>query len=154
MSEHYTVLAFDYGLRRIGVAVGQSLTATASPLQVLPSANETLLWQQLDALVAEWQPALFVLGLPLHADGSETPIHQAIKDFGNRLQARYNLNVEWIDERLSSREAEQLLLEKSQHKSRQTKHKASATKDIDHYAAKIILESWFRHKHSSGQTLS
>ena len=145
MSELYTVLCFDFGLKRIGVAVGQSLTATATPLLVLSTSNDTLLWQQLDALVAEWQPALFVLGLPSHNDGSDTPIHQAIKDFGIRLQARYNRDIEWIDERLSSHEAESLLKQ-----SRLSKQKTNQNKDLDHYAAKIILESWFRHKHSSG----
>jgi putative Holliday junction resolvase len=141
------VLAFDYGQRRIGVAVGQTLTNTATALEVLPSDNEQLLWSGLDRLIKEWQPSLFVLGKPTHADGSETPLAESIKRFGDQLQARYNLELQYIDERLSSHAA-QALLDNELNSNAGTRHgkrtnKKSARQDIDHVAAKLILESWF-----------
>lgn len=162
MSEVYTVLAFDVGLKRIGVAVGQSLTATATPLHVLPATPTEILWQRLDALVAEWRPAFCVIGLPTHADGSATAIDPAIKEFGNRLGVRYNVRVEWIDERLSSHaarnaarnEAQNQRRQQPKQKPKQKKGKADTAQAIDHYAAKIILESWFRHAQASRPTAS
>jgi len=147
-----TVLAFDYGVRRIGVAVGQTLTRTATALEILPSQNPSLLWTALDRLVREWQPDVFVLGKPLHADESETELFAHIKDFGNQLQARYNCQTHYIDERLSSSAAQNLSdIESGWHgrragdrgQAKKSGKKKAANQHVDHVAAKLILESWF-----------
>ena len=129
-----TILAFDYGSRKIGVAVGQDLTRSASPLITIPVQGDTH-WRQIDNLIGEWQPSILVVGLPLHMDGSEQPFTDEARSFAAELTRRYALRVELMDERLSSYEAEQLL--NAQNRQRQT------TPDIDKIAAQLILESWF-----------
>lgn len=148
MSKAQTVLAFDYGEKRIGVAVGQTLTHTATALEILPSTQASQLWSALDRLVREWQPDLFVLGKPLHADATETPLFAVIKDFGNQLHARYNRQVQYIDERLSSNAAQNLFEVDSERQVRRNakpmrQARRNHDKHIDHVAAKLILESWF-----------
>lgn len=125
------LLGFDFGTRRIGVAVGQELTATATALETLPSRDGGPDWAGISRLIEQWQPDALVLGLPLNLDGSEHEITRLARRFGNRLHGRYNLPVYTIDERLSSAEAEQLLAGKSHDKG-----------DVDKLAAQLILESW------------
>ena len=155
MSDTKTLLAFDYGIKRIGVAVGQSLTQTASALEILPCENQNLLWAGVDRLVREWQPDAFVLGKPLHADDTETPLFAAIKHFGNQLHARYNRDVHFIDERLSSNAAANMLDAHSDMGSKRGKQsiagKKSGKQAIDHFAAKLILESWFSESANNDQ---
>ena len=100
-----TVLAFDYGDQYIGVAVGQTLTASAQALAVLHSRDGIPDWARIQHLLAEWQPCALVVGLPLTMDGHEQPVTQKAKRFGRQLEGRYNLPVYFADERLSSREA-------------------------------------------------
>ncbi|MFV2056995.1 MAG: Holliday junction resolvase RuvX [Thiohalomonadales bacterium] len=138
-ARHLTVICFDFGIRRIGVAVGQTVSASAKPLVTLHQPNGSPKWQPISDLISQWQPDLFVLGLPFHADGGESTLCKKVKHFGNQLQARYNLPIEYIDERLSSHEAEQLMLEDPTTRAKQGG-------DIDHYAAKIILDSWFQER--------
>jgi len=144
-----TLLAFDYGTKRIGVAVGQELTKTATPLVTLHQAAHDIDWNALDQLVKEWRPDAFVVGLPLHADGSEQAVSHAAKQFGNQLQTRYNLPVYWVDERLTSAEAESMIAAsrkdgKSGRPSRKrAAHGRIAKQHIDSAAARLILESWF-----------
>lgn len=126
-----TVLGFDYGTRRIGVAVGQEITHTVTPLTTLTSKTDTPDWAAIRRLIEEWQPALLIVGLPLHMDGTEQPLTQRARRFGNQLKGRYNLPVELVDERLTSYEAEQLL------DPRQSKAA------IDALAAQLIVQSWF-----------
>jgi len=128
-----TLLSFDFGEKRIGIAVGQSLTGSVTPLTTLSAINQKPDWDGITALIKEWQPDLLIVGLPLHMDGSEQAITQRVKRFGNQLKGRYNLPVEWVDERLSSHEAEQMLREQG---------KRSDKKDIDKLAAALILQSW------------
>ncbi|MCW9024844.1 MAG: Holliday junction resolvase RuvX [Gammaproteobacteria bacterium] len=131
-----TFLGFDYGTKRIGIAVGQEITATARALITINSKNQKPDWDAISKLIAEWQPALLVVGLPLHMDGTEQPVTDAARRFGNQLKGRYNLPVEMMDERLSSHEAESLL---EQGPSRRNKKQNQA---IDHLAAQLILQSW------------
>jgi putative Holliday junction resolvase len=138
-NEVKTYICFDYGTRRIGVAVGQSITQSASPLTTLVSQQNKPDWSGITALIEEWRPDLAVVGLPLNADGSEHDVTKAAKRFGNQLQAKYNLTVEWMDERLSSHAAEQMLRE-----SNLKRKKTSKKEIIDQYAAKIILDAWFQ----------
>lgn len=135
-----TLLGFDFGEKRIGIAVGQSLTGSVTPLKTLSAINQKPDWEGISALIEEWRPDLLILGLPLHMDGSEQEITQRVKRFGNQLKGRYNLPVEWVDERLSSHEAEQMLREQGK--------KRSNKGDIDKLAAALILKSWLE-QHSN-----
>ena len=128
-----TLLGFDYGTRRIGVAVGQQITHTVTPLTTLPCPNETPDWQAISKLIEAWQPDKLVVGLPLHLDGTAQPLTAKAQRFGNQLKGRYNLPVEMVDERLTSHEAETRL---ATHKGK------SAKTDIDALAAALILQSW------------
>lgn len=126
------LLGFDFGTRRIGVAVGQELTRTARELETLNSRDGGPDWQGISRLIEQWQPDALVVGLPLNADGSDHELTTRARRFGNRLKGRYNLPVFTIDERLSSVEAERQLAEKG--------HFTKG--DVDKLAARIILESW------------
>ncbi len=129
-----TLLGFDFGEKRIGIAIGQTLTGTVRPLTTLNAVKQQPDWIGIEALIREWQPDRLIVGLPLHMDGCEQPMTQRAKRFGNQLKGRYNLPVEWMDERLSSDEAAGLW--QDQGKRRPDK------KDIDKIAASLILQSW------------
>jgi len=131
-----TFLGFDYGLQRIGVAVGQELTATASPLTTVRANDGKPDWDAISKLFAQWQPDEVVVGLPLNMDGSESELSHRAQRFGNQLHGRYNLPAHFMDERLTSLQAEAEL--------RGRAHKKA---DIDKVAAKIILESWLMAQH-------
>ena len=136
-----TLLGFDFGLRRIGIAVGQELTGTAKALVTLPARNGVPDWDALAALILEWQPDAFVVGLPLNMDGTEHALTEAARRFGNRLGERYNLPVHWCDERLSSvAAAEQVAA--SALSTRKKRQKAA----IDKVAAQLILHSWLEQQ--------
>jgi putative Holliday junction resolvase len=97
-----TILAFDYGTRRIGVAVGNTETKVSQALKTIAAANAEILFQELENLIKEWQPDQIVVGLPTHPDGSEHEMTAKSKRFGNQLHGRFNLPVSWVDERYTS----------------------------------------------------
>jgi len=131
-----TVLAFDFGERRIGVAVGEHLIHSANPLLTIDNESNEVRFTAITQLVNEWRPTLLVVGLPLSLDGSETEVTQLCKKFARRLNGRFNLPVALIDERYSSAEASQLLNE--------TGIKGRAQKAmLDQVAAQTILRSYF-----------
>lgn len=131
-----TILAFDYGLKSIGVAVGQRLTGTASTLKALKAQDGTPNWDQIDALLKEWQPDLVVVGLPLNMDGTEQPFTARVHKFINRLHGRFGVKVVAQDERLTTVDARAELFSQGGFK--------KLSKDaVDCYSAKLILESWF-----------
>jgi putative holliday junction resolvase len=101
-----TLLAFDYGEKRIGVAVGNSLTRSARPLVVLQNRNREYRFEVIGKLIDEWKPDALVVGLPMHPDGTPHERTQLAKRFGNQLNGRFSLPVSWVDERYSSVEAE------------------------------------------------
>lgn len=136
-----SLLCFDYGTKTIGVAVGQTITQTANPLTDLPARDGIPDWAQLGKLLAEWQPDLLIVGLPLNMDGSESELCQRARKFANRLHGRYGLPVTLTDERLSSFEAKGEIIQRTG--SRQFK-----TNNVDSLAAALILESWFQHNRS------
>ena len=125
-----TLLGFDFGERRIGVAVGQTLTGTATPLTTLPARDGTPDWERIAALVREWQPDALVVGLPLNMDGSEQTLTARARRFGNRLRARVALPLHFADERLSTREA------------RDREGGTAPREGRDALAAQVILEGW------------
>lgn len=133
-----TLLGFDFGSKRIGVAVGQELTGTARALITLTNRNGAPDWEAISGLIAQWQPAALVIGLPLNLDGSDHEITRLARRFGNRLMGRYNLPVYTVDERLSSVEAEALLAEQGRYDK----------SDIDKVAAQLILQSWLEQQSS------
>lgn len=133
-----TLLGFDYGERRIGVATGQRLSGTASPLTTLHSQNGKPDWEAIGALLREWQPDALVVGEPLGMDGTETDQTRAAQRFARQLEGRFALPVFLVDERLSSREAEGRIRQ-----ARGKGHKRRMNKEeIDSMAAQIILQSW------------
>ncbi len=133
-----TLLSFDFGEKRIGIAFGQTLTSSVTPLHTLSAVKQQPDWAGIEALIKEWQPDLLIVGLPLHMDGSEQTLTQRCKRFGNQLKGRYNLPVEWVDERLTSHEAESML--------RQRGKNHSNKKDVDKIAAGLILQSWLEQQ--------
>jgi putative holliday junction resolvase len=131
-----TVLAFDFGEKRIGVATGETLLKVAHPLTTIATEENEVKFAQVGALVAEWRPALLVVGLPMHMDGEAHLLTQLSKKFAQRLEGRFNLPVIMIDERLSSAEASQNL---SATGIKGIKQKAL----LDAVAAQSILQSYF-----------
>jgi putative Holliday junction resolvase len=129
-----TLLGFDFGERRIGVAVGETATAIANPLGAIDAtANETR-FRAIARLVDEWKPAAFVVGRPRHADGAEHAIAKLAEKFGRRLAARHGLPVVFVDETLTSADAESRL--------RATRTRASREGDVDALAAALILQGY------------
>lgn len=126
------LLGFDFGSKRIGVAVGQELTGSARALVTLNNRNGAPDWEAISRLITEWQPAALVVGLPLNLDGTDHDVTRLARRFGNRLRGRYNLPVYTMDERLSSVEAEAQLAERGRYE------KA----DVDKVAAQLILQGW------------
>lgn len=136
-----TVLGFDVGLRRIGVAVGQELTATARPLITLPTRQGQPDWPAITRLINEWRPELCVVGVPRQADGTANAVTEAALAFERELATRYRLATASIDERLSSSAAETLINTTEQFSRSRRRDKAT----VDQVAAALILESWFQH---------
>lgn len=108
-SAHETLLAFDYGLKKIGVAIGNTLTRQARPLELLRPVTREQRFQAISALLAHWQPDRLVVGLPLTTDGGEQYASLRCRRFANQLHGRYGLPVELVDERGSSVEAQAVL---------------------------------------------
>jgi len=134
--ESGTVLAFDFGERRIGIAVGEHLINSANPLTTIDNESNEVRFATITQLINEWQPKLLVVGLPLSLDGSETEVTQLCKKFARRLNGRFNLPVIMIDERYSSTEASQMLNESG------IKGRAQKAM-LDQVAAQTILRSYF-----------
>ena len=126
------LLGFDFGRQRIGIAVGQKITRTATALCTLDSRNEKPDWEAISELINSWQPDALVVGLPLHADGSDSDITKSARKFARQLEGRYRLPVHTMDERLSSHAATEL----------QDQDKAAGNKGLDAIAASIILQDW------------
>ena len=97
-----TILAFDFGEKRIGVAVGNTITKTSEPLKIIQEKNQDLRFKVIEQLIQEWQPQILVVGLPTHPDGAEHEMTQKAKRFGNQLHGRFQKEIVWVDERYSS----------------------------------------------------
>lgn len=124
-----TLLCFDFGTKRIGVAVGQTLTDTATPLEIISVHNNRPDWDRISALIRQWHPQALLVGNPLNIDGSRQPISADADKFAARLQGRYRLPVLRADERLTTVEART--------RQRNEEH-------LDHVAAQVILEGWLQ----------
>ncbi|MEJ2141167.1 MAG: Holliday junction resolvase RuvX [Gammaproteobacteria bacterium] len=140
-STERTLFGFDFSKNRIGIAVGQELTGTVTPLTTLHQKNHKPDWDGITQLIEEWQPDLCVVGLPLTEDGKEQDASQAARRFANQLSGRYHLPVELTDERFTTREA-QLQIQASSMSKKDRQNKAN----IDKIAAQLILQSWLEHQ--------
>lgn len=129
------VLAFDFGTKSIGIAVGQEITGTASPLPAISARDGIPDWDMLAKIFEEWQPDLVVVGLPLNMDGTEQAMTKRARKFANRLHNRYRVPVETSDERLSTADARAMLFELGGYK-KLTKNK------VDSVSACVIFSSW------------
>lgn len=132
------ILAFDFGTKRIGVAIGQEVTGTATPLAALSAKDGIPDWQLLTSLIKQWQPDAFVVGIPLNMDDSSSEMAVRARKFCHRLHGRYHKPSYGMDERLSTFAAKSELASE-----------ATATYNItsvDSLAAKLILESWFQQQ--------
>jgi len=128
-----TALSFDYGEKRIGIAVGQTLTGSASAIKTITTTNKKIDWNSITILVNEWSPDIFVLGRPSLKSGHEHNLTNEIERFSRQLTGRYQLPVEFIDERLSSRAAVNYEQEVDR-------------AGLDAVAAKLILETWLQER--------
>ena len=123
-----TIMAFDYGLRRVGVAVGNSISQAGQPIKTIAAANLDGLFQEIQTLLQEWQPDLLVVGRPVHPDGAVHEMTAKATRFGNQLNGRFGLPVGWVDERYTSSVLE------SDPKMRD---------NLDAHSAVLILEQYF-----------
>ncbi|GAA3526148.1 Holliday junction resolvase RuvX [Zobellella aerophila] len=140
MSGSRTLLGFDYGLKSIGVAIGQEITVSARPLLALKANDGIPDWQQIEKLLKEWQPELLIVGLPLNMDGTEQEISRRARKFANRLHGRFGLPVELQDERLTTTDARARLFEAGG-------YKALGKDAVDAVSAQLIIESWMESRY-------
>lgn len=128
MSGPITVMAFDYGTRRVGVAVGNSVSRSGQALKTIGTPNIKELFQQIEGLLKEWGPNQLVVGLPMHPDGTAHEMTAKAKRFGNQLNGRFGLPVAWVDERYTSAVLE---------------GKPEMRDNLDAQSAALILEQYF-----------
>lgn len=135
-------IGLDYGQKCIGVAIGQTTTYTASPLQVISAQSGIPEWKTLDDLVNHWRPHAFVIGLPLNMDGTRQPLTDEAEQFAQAIKHRYNKTIHFIDESLTTREART--------QAYATRYKKNKSKQrLDHIAAAIILQDWLELQKNS-----
>jgi putative Holliday junction resolvase len=128
MPKPMTAMAFDYGTRRVGVAVGNSVTGNGQALKTIAASNSDGLFKEIEILLKEWQPDYLVVGKPVHPDGTEHAMTAKATRFGNQLHGRFNLAVEWVDERYTS-----AVLEGD----------SEMQDNLDAHSAALILEQYF-----------
>lgn len=131
------IISFDFGFKRIGVAVGNRLTCSAQPLKTLKADDGVPSWSLIDDLIKTWQPGGFCVGIPHHIDGRAQEVTFAAKSFAGKLEKKFDLPVYRVDERLTTVEARQELFENGGYKN-------VVKSEVDSFAAKIIAEQWLR----------
>ena len=127
----HTVMAFDYGTRRIGVAIGNTVTKAGQPIQTITEIGDDTRFRLIEVLIQEWQPNQLVVGLPCHPDGVPHEMTAKAKRFGNQLHWRFHLPVDWVDERYSS-----VVLEGN----------PDMRDNLDAQSATLILKQYFQEK--------
>lgn len=130
-----SVLGFDYGRKRIGLATGQTITGTATPLLTLPQTGGNPDWTAIEKEIQQWRPQALIVGMPYHTDGSENKMTVAARQFAYELEKRFKLPVIEVNEALSSQQAEAILKQK-------IKINQHNKQEIDKMAAAIIVQSW------------
>jgi putative Holliday junction resolvase len=134
-----SLLAIDYGTRKLGIATGQTLTRTAMGIALLPVKANTPDWEELDKLVTKWKPDAFVVGIPLNMDGTESDMSTRARRFMAQLTQRYGKPCHEVDERLSTREARDITRRNAELIGKKINDRAK----VDALAAQLLLESWF-----------
>jgi len=127
------IVAFDYGTKKIGVAVGQTETYTSSPLQIIYNEHDKTNWNEISILINEWNPDLILVGMPMNMDGTESDIMKRVDNFFKKLEKVSNIECKYIDERLTTFEAKEILGE-------------SKVAEVDAHAAKILIDNWFERR--------
>ncbi|TXH62475.1 MAG: Holliday junction resolvase RuvX [Tolumonas sp.] len=135
-----SLMGFDFGTRSIGIATGQEVTGTASPLTSIKANDGIPDWDQIEKILKEWQPDLLIVGLPLNMDGTEQEMTQRAKKFGQRLHGRFGFQVEFKDERLTTTDAKARLFERGG-------YRALGKSKVDAVSAQLILESWMEEQY-------
>jgi putative Holliday junction resolvase len=130
------LISFDFGTKRIGVAIGQTITQTARPLDTIQAKDGIPNWQALEKLIKKWLPQALIVGIPLNMDGTEQAISAQARDFAQGLRQRFNLPVYEMDERLTTKDAKERLFQ-------QGGFKALQDGQVDRVAAQLILQNWF-----------
>lgn len=139
MSIATRIVAFDFGLKRIGVATGQTLTGTTQMLAPIAARDGIPDWGILEKLMKEWQPDLLLVGIPLAIDGSDLSVTPNARKFMNRLHGRFGLPVQAVDERVTSKEARQQLFEHGG-------YKLLKNQSVDSLAAELMLQQWLHEQ--------
>jgi len=124
------IVAFDFGEKKIGVAVGQTSTYTSSPLQVIFNNHDKVNWNEISMLLEEWRPELILVGKPLNMDGTDSDMMKKVDTFYKKLESLYDAKFEYVDERLTTFEARDILKENN-------------VETVDANAAKILIDNWF-----------
>ena len=124
------IVAFDFGEKKIGVAVGQTSTYTSSPLQVIFNNHDKVNWNEISVLLEEWRPELILIGKPLNMDGTDSEMMKKVDAFYKKLESLYDAKFEYVDERLTTFEARDILKENN-------------AETVDANAAKILIDNWF-----------
>ena len=135
-----TLLGFDFGTRSIGVAIGQEITGSAQPLRALKANDGVPNWDEIQKLLAEWQPDRVIVGLPLNMDGTEQPLTQRARKFANRIHGRFGIVVELQDERLTTTVARARLFERGGFRGLEKGM-------VDGISALLILEAWMESQY-------
>ena len=128
MPKALTILSFDYGTRRVGLAVGNSITQSGQALKTITAPNSDALFQEIESILKEWQPDQLAVGRPVHPDGSPHEMTAKAVRFGNQLHGRFHLPVSWVDERYTS-----AVLESN----------SKMHDNLDAHSAVLILEQYF-----------
>ena len=131
------VMAFDFGTKNIGIAIGQEITGSSQTFYTVKANEGEPEWTQLDKVVFDWNPKLFIVGDPLNFDGSESDMKEKSDKFSYQIQKKYKIPVKLVDERLTTKEARERIKEGVDMSLR-------SSNDIHQVSAQIILESWFR----------
>jgi putative holliday junction resolvase len=130
------ILAFDFGMKRIGLAIGQTVTQSARPLETLQAKEGIPHWHTVDQLIKKWRPDALVVGIPLNMDGTDQPLSHHARDFAKVLGERYQLAIYEMDERLTTKDARERLFAEGG-------YKALQDGQVDSVAAQLILQNWF-----------
>ena len=131
-------LGIDFGTKYIGIASGQKITGTASPLRSIAAKDGKPDWQNLDKIISEWKPAALIVGLPKHLDGTEHRLTRITRKFISALRKRYQMPIYDVNEQYTTKSAKEMIFDVGG-------YKALQKEDIDSIAAKYILESWLNN---------
>src|SRR3990167_2833722 len=130
------IMGFDFGMKRIGIAIGQTITKTTNPITTISAKNGTPQWDHIKKLIDKWSPDALIVGIPFNMDGTEQPLSQHARQFAQTLREHYHLPVYEMDERLTTKSAREHLFNEGG-------YQALLDGQVDRLAAQLILQNWF-----------